>query len=116
MPLAAIGGLRIRSLRFAPEFYLFASMALRQARKDPACRFATAFQRDGLDFSLTLWDSPAAMKHYAQSGAHAHLMGRADRLAEVFYFHHFPCDDAPDADEAYARWRDHGEQSGWQVA
>jgi hypothetical protein len=116
MPLAAIGGLRIRGLHLAPEFYLFASMALRQARKDPACQYATAFKRDGLDFSLTLWDSPAAMKRYAQTGAHARLLGRADRLAEVFYFHHFACETPPSEKEAHARWLAHGSSAGWQLA
>lgn len=116
MPLASIGGLRLRGMRFAPEFYLFASMALRQAQRDASCLSASTFQRKGLDFSLTVWESPAAMKTYALSGAHARLLGRADRLAEVFHFHHFHCDAAPSQDEAYVRWRAYGDRTPAQTA
>lgn len=105
MYLVAIGGLRIRNAFHAPEFYWRASHTLAQARGADGCLHASVFRKaEGL-FSLTVWQSPAEMKRYAHSGAHARILKVAPRLAVIYHFHHYRCDGVPDAQDAYDRWK-----------
>ena len=104
MPIAAIGGLKIRSVLWAPAFYLYAGRSLTQARAADGCLEAQTFGRDGLMFSLTLWTEPRAILAYSTSGAHRKAMKAANRISFPLYFHRFDCDVLPSHDDAYARW------------
>jgi len=104
MPIAVIGGLRVRAAWAAPEFAFRSFLALRQARRAQGCLGAQVFPGPEGFFSLTLWDSAAAMKTYATTGAHGRLLRRAPVIAEVFRFHHFPAEVMPEPAEARAHW------------
>lgn len=105
MPLAVIGGLRVKSALRWPEFFLLTMGSLVQARRAPGVLSAQVFPEEEGFFSLSVWESPAAMKRYATSGAHGRAMRRSARVAVVFPFHHFPCDDIPTPQQAVQLWR-----------
>ncbi|MDJ0824889.1 MAG: hypothetical protein QNJ16_05235 [Rhodobacter sp.] len=87
------------------EFSLYIAPSLRQARRAQGCLFAEVRPADGRYFSLTAWESPAAMKRYARSWPHRIAMARAAVLATESRFHHFHAEGPPDWTDALARWR-----------
>ena len=105
MALIAIGGIVVTHPLKRIEFSLYILPALRQARSADGNRFAAVTARHGVHFSLTAWDSPAAMKRYARSRPHRLAMLRAPRLADFSQFHHWHADAMPDWEEAIDRWR-----------
>lgn len=102
--LAAIGAVRVKPFA-APLFFIHAARSLRAARAAPGCSFAGTHARDGKAFSLTVWDSPAQMKAYAQSSDHKTAMRWAWLTAETFHFCHFHVERRPSWDEAIERWK-----------
>ncbi|WP_372571178.1 antibiotic biosynthesis monooxygenase [Ruegeria jejuensis] len=105
MFLAAIGGLELKNWIMAPEFFWRAGRVLRQARTAPGCHHASVFQRDGVLLSLSVWENAQAMRRYATSGPNRAVVAAAPRLAVTHHFHHFPCEDVPTRENAYARWQ-----------
>ena len=105
MYLAAIVGTRLKTWRKAPVFFWHSLRSLQQARQAPGQIWAGITARDGVLFSLTVWDSPAAMRAYALTGAHLAAMKAAPRLVKTVRLHHFPCASIPDWNEALDRWR-----------
>jgi hypothetical protein len=82
--------LRLRHPRFFPRFIWYAAASLKQARRAPGCVFAQVRATGGLTFwTLSAWQSEAAMKAYMVSGAHLKAMPGLRRW----------CDEA-----ATARW------------
>ncbi|RII37922.1 hypothetical protein DL237_14710 [Pseudooceanicola sediminis] len=106
MFIAVIGGLRVRSALRAPEFFFLTMGSLVQARRAEGVLHASVFPATEGFFSLSVWDSPASMKRYAQSGAHKRAMIRSGRVAVVFPFHHFPCTAIPTQQAALQMWRE----------
>lgn len=102
--LAAIGAVRAKRWAF-PLFLYHATTALRQARDAPGCVWAGTHFQDGYAFSLSVWNSPADMKRYAQSGRHARAMRWAWLTGEVSRFCHFAVEEVPSWDAAIARWK-----------
>ena len=75
MPLASITRLRVRSLRYLPEFLFRALASVRQARATPGCLFADVRREAGLVFwTRTLWRDEPAMRAFLVSGAHRVVM------------------------------------------
>ncbi|MEM8919841.1 MAG: hypothetical protein AAGB25_00635 [Pseudomonadota bacterium] len=104
MPLTAIGGIRSRGGLKLAEFQVRAFLSLRQARKADGNLHAAVAIRHGLHFSLSVWDTPAAMKRYAASGAHLKTMTRAPAITTESEFHHFICERIPTWDDALREW------------
>lgn len=102
--LVSIGGLKVKSVFHAPYFFLLAAPSLRQAQEADGNLFSQVKGAQGRQFSLTAWESPAAMKVYAKSGAHARAMAAAARVASDGYFHFYHSDALPDWGDALARW------------
>lgn len=75
MPLLAVTRLRVRSLRFAPEFLWLAFRSKRQARNAEGC-LGTGLQREKflVFWTRTVWRDEAAMRAYMTSGVHRKAM------------------------------------------
>ncbi|MEM1131177.1 MAG: hypothetical protein AAGH83_11750 [Pseudomonadota bacterium] len=102
----AIGGFRLRHPLLLPAFSAYAVASMRQARAAPGNVHAAARMADGRYFSLSVWDSPAAMRRFAQGGAHRRAMNAASWLGDG-PFAHFKSAAIPEWDEALAEWRIH---------
>ncbi|MDJ0629921.1 MAG: hypothetical protein QNJ44_16805 [Rhodobacter sp.] len=105
MALIAVGGIVVTQPLKRIEFSLYILPVLLQARRAHGNLHAEVTFRDDIHFSLTAWNSPAAMKRYAQSLPHRLAMARAPRLADFSQFHHWHADNAPDWTEAIDRWK-----------
>jgi quinol monooxygenase YgiN len=75
MPLASITRLRVRSLRYLPEFLWRAFASVRQARATPGCVAADVHREVKFVFwTRTVWRDEAAMRAFMTSGAHRVVM------------------------------------------
>jgi len=75
MPLASITRLRVRSIRYLPEFLWRAVASVRQARDSDGCTFADVRREVKLVFwTRSLWRDEASMRAFMTSGAHRAVM------------------------------------------
>lgn len=75
MPFVSVTRLRIRSIRFLPAFAIHNLRTLRQVRAAPGFRGGSLLADRGLAFwTLTAWDSGAAMRAYMTTGPHRAAM------------------------------------------
>ncbi|QOL81438.1 DUF3291 domain-containing protein [Pseudooceanicola spongiae] len=105
MPIAAIGGLRVKAGLRRPEFFFHSLRSLLQARRAEGVIAAKVFPAENMFFSLSVWDSAASMKRFAMSGAHRRAMAASARVAVVFPFHIFDCATVPTPQEALQLWQ-----------
>lgn len=66
----SITGLRLKSWLHAPRFYWHAFACLRQARRALGNISANVHTIDGVQHTLTVWESAAAMRDFVYSGPH----------------------------------------------
>lgn len=100
---AAVGAVKPHRTAF-PLFVRNATKALNAAKSAPGCSFAETTFRDGLAFSLTVWDRPEDMAAYAKGPGHRPAMRWAKQTGEVFHFTHFEVQTVPSWNDAVARW------------
>jgi hypothetical protein len=75
MPLASITRLRVRSIRYLPEFLLRAMGSVRQARRSSGCLSADVRREVQLTFwTRTLWEDERSMRAFMMTGAHKTVM------------------------------------------
>ncbi len=75
MPLASITRLRVRSVRYLPEFLFRVLAIVRQARRSPGCLGAGVRRDVQLIFwTRTLWQDEQSMRVFMMTGAHRAVM------------------------------------------
>ena len=104
MLICAIGGFRLHSPLLMPAFQVFAVPSFAQSSGAEGNRLTDARFVDGRYFSLSAWDSPAAMRAYAKSGAHARAV-RASSWLGSGPFTFFTSLTPPTWEEALEKWR-----------
>jgi hypothetical protein len=83
MPSVSITRLRLRSVLFAPRFFWLNERAVGQLRAAPGFRGGKLLWDARLAFwTLSLWDSEAAMRAYRDSDAHRQAMPRLARWCD----------------------------------
>lgn len=105
MYLVAIGSLRPRRGGRLAVLAVLSALSLVQARLSRGCVQARAFPVDGQLLSMTVWDSPAAMKRFARSGPHRLAIRLSGWLAETDRFVHYQTGRPPTVEEGRMRWR-----------
>lgn len=95
--------MRLKAGRHAPRFLWHALRCITQARNAPGCLGASARTIDGVHHTMTVWESPAAMRAFVASGPHLKAMNVFPRIAtgKVVSFH---TDAPPSWDDAHAIW------------
>jgi hypothetical protein len=114
MPLASITRLRVRSIRYFPEFLWRAFASARQARKSPGCIFADIRREVKLTFwTRTLWRDEQSMRTFMTTGAHRVVMPKLlDWCDEASVAHwHQEGDTPPDWTTAETKIRNEGRVS-----
>jgi len=75
MPVVSVTRLRVRSWRFLPGFFLAALRTSRQARKaEGNLRVQVLRDRKNTFWTLTSWESEAALRAFMLGGAHGPVM------------------------------------------
>ena len=99
MPLASITRLRVRSIRYAPEFLWRAFASVRQARNSAGCVAADVRREVKLVFwTRTLWRDELSMRAFMTSGAHRVVMPKILNWCDEASVTHWQqdSDDPPD--------------------
>ena len=105
----SITGLRVRGPLQAPLFWWHAIRSMIQARGSAGNLGAESRRIDGVQHTLTLWESREAMRRFLMSGAHLAAI-RAFRRVGSGRTCGFESDHAPGWDEALAYWHEHGRE------
>jgi hypothetical protein len=114
MPVASITRLRVRPIRYLPEFLWRALMSVRQARRLDGCLFADVRREVKLVFwTRTLWRDEQAMRAFMTSGAHRAVMPKILDWCDEASLVHWPQDHAtpPDWPTAEMKVRSEGRVS-----
>jgi len=114
MPLASITRLRVRSIRYLPEFLVRALASIRQARRSSGCLSADVRREVKLIFwTRTLWQDEQAMRAFMTSGAHRAVMPKILNWCDEASVTHWEQDGdyPPDWPTAEARMRTEGRTS-----
>lgn len=111
MPLASITRLRVRSIRYLPEFLLRALASVRQARGISGCLSADVRREVKLIFwTRTLWRDEHSMRAFMMSGAHRSVMPKILHWCDEASVTHWQqdSDDPPDWPTAESKMRTEG--------
>jgi hypothetical protein len=114
MPLASITRLRVRSVRYLPEFLWRAFASVRQARATPGCLAADVRREARLVFwTRTLWRDEAATRVFMGTGAHRVVMPKILDWCDEASLAHWPQDGEvpPDWPTAELKVRNEGRTS-----
>ena len=104
MPIVAVGGIRMKSMFHRIRFQMLATRAFAQSRSAPGNLMTKVRPRDGMMFSLSVWDSRESMAQFAHSGAHKQALAETEWLSSWWHFHRYEADEIPTWDEAFAAW------------
>lgn len=102
--LVAVGRITLRPRASRLRFLLHTLRSLWQAKRAAGCVHAATNGADGAHYSLSVWQSEAAMRAFARSGAHLRAMKVARLIAEEADFCHWYADTVPDWPEALSRF------------
>jgi hypothetical protein len=77
MPFVSLTRLRIRSVRFLPQFIVYMLRTLRQVKRSPGfSRGALLADRQWTFWTMTAWSTQEDMRRYMTTGAHKSAMPR----------------------------------------
>jgi hypothetical protein len=114
MPLASITRLRVRSIRYLPEFLVRTLASVRQARGSSGCLSADVRREVKLIFwTRTLWQDEQAMRAFVMSGAHRNVMPKILNWCDEASVTHWQqdSDDPPDWSTAKIKMQTQGRTS-----
>jgi heme-degrading monooxygenase HmoA len=114
MVFVSLTRLRVRSMRFLPQFFLYALRSRQQVKKSPG--FVTGSllaDRNWTFWTMTAWDAEPSMRAFMTSGAHKSAMPHLLNWCDEASVAHWTQPDAtlPSWTEADRRMRESGRPS-----
>ena len=106
MPLIAVTRLRLRSMRFLPQFAWLAFFSNKQVRRAPGhLRSQVLNDARHTFWTLSAWENEATMRAFMTSGAHRRAMPKLREICDEASVVHWLQDAAelPDWPEAHRR-------------
>jgi heme-degrading monooxygenase HmoA len=114
MAFISITRLRVRSVRYLPQFLWLTFLSHRQAKRSSGC-LAVKILRDAGNayWTSTAWADEAAMRAYISSGAHRRVMPKLKDWCDEAYVTHWEQESAvlPGWQEAHRRMTENGRRS-----
>lgn len=106
----SITGLELKSIWRYPQFWLHAVPSMTQARAAKGNISAAACSVDGLEHTLTIWETRHDMLAYLRQGAHLEAMKASRSIGKYGKVHGYETEDVPDAtwESALKRWKTEG--------
>lgn len=114
MPFVSVTRLRVRSLRYLPAFFIYASRATRQASSAGGFLGGALLpDRRWTFWTLTMWQGAGDMRAYIISGAHKTVMPKLMLWCDEASIAHWEQAESvlPDWAEAEAQMRERGRPS-----
>lgn len=105
----SITGLKIRSPLAVPFFWWHAVRSKIQADRAPGLLFSAVNAIDGIQHTVTAWESKEAMRVYIFSGAHKKAIKAFRKIATGKTFG-FEATKIPAWDEVHELWKKHGKE------
>ena len=105
----SITGLKLRGPLKAPRFWWHAIGSMMQAKRAPGNISADARMIEGIQHTLSVWESQAAMRAYLIAGAHGKAMANFKSIATGKVVG-FLTDTVPDWSEVHALWIEKGRE------
>ena len=99
-----VTGLRLKAVWHWPEFWRHAIPSFNQCRAADGCLLAETFREDGFMHTLTAFETRAALRAFARSGAHRNAAKAFQRIASGKILS-WEAETLPDRAEALAIWR-----------
>lgn len=99
----SITGLRVKSPWYGPRFWWHAIRSMAQAQAAPGNISAEARSIGGVQHTLSVWESKAAMRQFLVTGAHLAAMKSFRSIATGGTFG-YEAEAVPGWDEVHALW------------
>lgn len=99
----SVTGLRIKSIWTLPRFYYFAIQSTNQARRADGNISVDVRAINGVQHTITMWESRQKMLKFMMSGAHKKAM-KISHLFDDLYSYGYESDTRPSWDEAHRKW------------
>jgi hypothetical protein len=103
----SVTDLKIKAFWQWPVFFWYALPALRQAKRAPGVLLVDTCSRDGVPYTLTVWQDRESMRDFLTSGAHLKAM-RAIHSFGTARTHGYLTERLPTWEEAMTEWHAHG--------
>jgi hypothetical protein len=103
MAFITITGLRLKTSIDAPLFWWHAMRSMMQAKAAPGNISADARTINGVDHTVSVWETKEAMRAYVVAGAHLKAMGVFNKIATGKVLS-FEAETAPPWAEVHELW------------
>ena len=105
----SITGLKVKRFWHMPRFIKHAVASMTQAKSAPGNISAEAKTINGIQHTLSVWETREAMRAFIYSGAHKEAIGAFHAIAtgKTFGFE-AAADQVPSWDEVHQLWREKG--------
>ncbi len=107
MLYVSVTGLKLKSIWHWPQFAWFAVRSMNQAKRVAGNISAQARSVNGIQHTLSVWQSQAHMRAYLKAGAHLEAMKNFHHMAGGSTYG-YDAGTAPSWAEALELWRKHG--------
>lgn len=104
----SVTGLLVKNWLAAPKFIYISSRAYHAALKAEGNVYSTTFSKDGVQHTITVWESKAAMQKFMRGEAHMTCMKNLSAVSSYAKAHGFFADEMPPAEEAIKKWKFEG--------
>ena len=102
----SIGSVKVDGLLKLPRFFRRTFAARKAALATEGCVEVRLFRRGRQFFALSIWESPVAMKGYAQTSVHRTFMEEDADLFITFHNAIWTSQTVPTDEEAVAVWEE----------
>jgi hypothetical protein len=104
----SITGLELKSIFRKPQFLMHAIPSFAQAQASPGNVSTDARTVDGIEHTLTVWESRKDMLAYLRQGAHLKAMQAKKSMGKYGKVHGYESDQIPSWPQALEIWKDQG--------
>mmetsp|Transcript_24699 Transcript_24699/g.59547 ORF Transcript_24699/g.59547 Transcript_24699/m.59547 type:complete len:141 (-) Transcript_24699:76-498(-) len=106
----SVTGLLPKSVFSMPKFLYLASRAYQDILKAEGNVYSCMFTRDGVQHTITVWESKEAMRKFMGGKAHVNAVNSLKDVSRYAKIHGYFTDERPTATEAISEWKKDGKR------
>ena len=104
----SVTGLVVKGWRSVPKFLYLSHRAHQDSLQVKGNVSSKTFSRDGVQNTLTIWESKEEMQQFMRGDAHRKCMMSMKDVSTYVKVHGYYADKIPTVDEAFEQWKKHG--------